>query len=187
VQYLAMFDLANVVLLLGVNYVIAAWHSGRAEGRQPQITPGYIARSLLRSVPLLTYVAAVALNLTGLRLPGPLGVLAESAARANMPVVFLLLGVYLEFGLPRRELAAAGKTLILRYAVGLSLGFAAYLLLPFDEAFRKVLLVALILPVGTIVTPFAAAFGLNRRLAALATNASLILSFLLLWVVAAVL
>jgi hypothetical protein len=42
--------------------------------------------------------------------------------------------------------------------------------------------VALILPVGATVTPFAAAFGLNHRLAALAANASLVLSFVLFWV-----
>ena len=183
VQYLAVFDLANVLLLLGVNYLIAAWYGARAAGRSPEISLGYILGNLARSVPLLAYALAVLMNLTGLRFPGPAALLVETAARANMPVVLLLLGVYLELRVPRAELGAAARALALRYFLGLAAGAALYVLLPFDPVFRKVLLVALILPVGATVTPFAAAFALNHRLAALSANASLIVSFLLLWAV----
>jgi len=183
VQYLAVFDLGNVLLLLGVNYLIAAWYGARAAGRTPEISPGYILGNLARSVPLVAYLAAVVMNLTGFGLPAPAGRFVEIAARANMPVVLLLLGVYLELRLPRRELAAAGRSMALRYALGTAAGLILYFLLPFDEVYRKVLLVALVLPVGATVTPFAAAFGLNHRLAALAANATLVVSFVLLWVV----
>jgi predicted permease len=183
VQYLAVFDLANVVLLLGVNYLVAAWYAARAAGRSPELSAGYILGNLLRSVPLVAYAAAVVMNLVGFRLPALAATLVDVAARGNMPVVLVLLGVYLDFRLPRREIGAAIAVLALRTLVGLSLGLALYFLLPLEPLMRKVLLVALLLPVGATVTPFAAAFGLNHRLAALATNALLVVSFVLFWAV----
>jgi predicted permease len=182
VQYLAVFDLGNVLLLLGVNYLVAAWYGARAAGRSPELSIGYILRNLLSSVPLVTYAVAVVMNLAGLRLPAMAGTFVDTAARANMPVVLVLLGVYLDFRTPSREIGAAAAVLALRTLVGLALGLSLYFLLPLEPLFRKVLLVALILPVGATVTPFAAAFGLNHRLAALAANASLVLSFVLFWV-----
>ena len=184
-QYLAMFDIGNALILLGANYLIASWYGTRAAGGTPTLTLRFVGLNLLRSAPLVSYAVALAMNLSGLRLPEPISSFVGILARANTPVVLLLLGVYLDLRLARNELRHLLGSLALRYGAGAASGTLCYLLLPYSADYRRVLLVALVLPVGATVSAFSATFGLNRTLASAVSNATLLVSFALTWAVAA--
>jgi hypothetical protein len=57
------------------------------------------------------------------------------------------------------------------------------LLLPFDFLFRSILLTGFLLPVATSVIPYSVQFGYDRRLVAAISNISIIISYVLIWVV----
>ena len=181
VQYLAMFDIGNALVLLGANQAIASWYSARASGREPMLSAGFVLRKLGTSVPLITFAIAIAMNLAALRLPSVAAALVDTLSRANMPVVLLLLGVYFDPRLGLREIKNVLASVGLRYAAGIGVGVLLFLLLPFDAEYRTLMLVALVLPVGATVVPFAAAYDLDHRLAGVCSNLTLVVSFALLW------
>jgi hypothetical protein len=183
-QRLAMFDIGNALILLGANYLIASWYGTRASGGTPVLTLRFVGLNLLKSAPLLSYAVAILLNVAGIRLPPIVSSFVGILAKANTPVELLLLGVYLDLRLAPGELRRLLGTLGLRYGAGALTGGLCYLLLPFGADYRKVLLVALLLPVGATVSAFSATFGLNRKLASVATNATLLVSFALMWGIA---
>jgi predicted permease len=186
-QRLAMFDVGNALILLGVNYLIASWYGTRAAGGTPRLTFRFVGLNLAKSAPLVSYAVAIGLNLAGLRLPPIVGSFLGILAKANTPVVLLLLGVYLDLRLARDEVRHLLGTLALRYGAGALTGGLCFLFLPYDADYRKVLLVAVLLPVGATVGAFSASFGLNRKLASIATNVTLLVSFALMWLVASLL
>lgn len=186
-QRLAMFDAGNAIVLLGVNYLIASWYGTRAAGGVPKLTLGFVGANLLKSAPLVSFAVAIVLNLLHLRLPPLAASLVGILAKANTPVVLLLLGVYLDLRLSRSELGHLAAILALRYGAGAVTGLACWFLLPFGAEYRTILLVGLLLPVGTSVSAFAGTFGLDRRLASIITNVTLLVSFGLMWLIATVL
>ncbi len=93
IQHFGMFDVGNAVIVFGVCFFIASYF---AKG-----TSSFYLREafspLLRSIPFLTYMFVVALNLSGFHLPGLFLDTAEIISVANMPLSLLLLGLYLNF------------------------------------------------------------------------------------------
>jgi malate permease and related proteins len=183
-QRLAMFDAGNAIVLLGVNYLIASWYGTRSTGGVPRLTLRFVGLNLLKSVPLGSLAVALALNLLGLRLPPLLGSFVGILAKANTPVVLLLLGLYLDLRPDGGQLKRTAAILALRYGSGAVTGLACWFLLPLAAEYRTTLLVGLLLPVGTSVSAFAATFGLDRKLASIVTNVTLLASFGLLWLIA---
>jgi predicted permease len=185
-HYLAVFDIGNAVILLGLNYVIGAVFSPLNAGKKVRVDPGFILRSMVRSVPLMTYLAAIALNLLGVSFPAVIRGGLEALARANMAFALVLLGLYLEFRPVPGRASKIVPVLALRYGAGLAVGLTLFFLLPFDITFRGLLLIALILPVGTTVIPYSVEFGLDARFAAATLNATLVISFALMWILISV-
>lgn len=87
IQHFGMFDVGNAVIVFGVCFFIAGYF---AKG-----TSSFYLREafspLLRSIPFLTYMFVVALNLSGFHLPGLFLDTAEIISVANMPLSLLLL------------------------------------------------------------------------------------------------
>lgn len=183
-QYIAMFDLANSFMLLGVNYLVGDYYSKRAHGQPAALGARYVVGNLLRSTSLISYLIALVLALTSIRLPSFLDGLLQVPAEANSVLVFLLLGTYLNLRIDGTRTVLLGKLLLLRYGIGLAAGLVLYELLPFQPLVRIITATALILPVGMTVIPFAAKFRLDYRFASIMVNGTMIISFLLMWLYA---
>ena len=70
-----------------------------------------------------------------------------------------------------------------RYSFGLVIGLLLFFLLPFDQLYRGILAIALILPVGLAIIPFTVEFSYNERVSGMIANLTIIISFVLLWIV----
>jgi hypothetical protein len=103
---------------------------------------------------------------------------------ANGGLVYLLLGIYLNFSLDKDKLKSLGKILLLRYSVGISIGFLLYFILPFSKLFNGILLIGLIMPVGMAIIPYSITLGYDKKLAGMSVNISNVVSFLLIWILA---
>ncbi len=185
-QVAALMDTGNVVMIFGLSYMVGDRWSPASESHKRGVLG--TLKLLGKSVPLLAYLTALALNLLSLRLPEFLQSWFTVVGKANQFLVLAVLGLVLNFdwkghasrsGLPR--------LLLLRYLLGLGLGVLVWFFLPGDILMRKVVALCLILPAGFAVVPYSMEFGYNRNAAGAVVNLTLIISFFLMWVMAVLL
>lgn len=183
-QHIALFDFANAFVIFGVCYVIAAIYSPKSqEENNIKIDYGYIGKRLGTSVPLICFILAVILNLNGFRFSGFFAELLNVISRANMALTLLILGIYLNFKFEKSEWGIIVKVLLIRYSFGLLVGLILFFILPFSLLYRTILLVALILPIGMAVVPFAIEFEHNEKLVGIIVNLTIVISFILMWII----
>ncbi|MBZ0302986.1 MAG: hypothetical protein K8J31_24790, partial [Anaerolineae bacterium] len=140
-------------------------------------------RGLLLSPPLLVLPLAVALNYGGVVLPEALSNLLDVAANANIVLVMLLLGIYIEPRLYKIRLVAIG--LVIRMGLGLLLGVLVATGLGFTGLNRLVVIMAAGMPTGMTVLIYAANEDLDAELAANLNSYSLLVGFVLVVVLSA--
>ena len=177
--YLGMFDVGVAFVGFVIAYLIGYYFSPGTTS----LDYGGMARMLLRSVPFMAYIVSLLISVSGLHYPGVVVDLAKSLARANMPLALLLLGIYLNFRLSGGSMANVAKVLGLRYGLGLAVGISLYFSLPFNQLFRDIVLVSLILPPPLMMIAFAVEFSYDYRLVGIILNIANVTSYLLLWII----
>ncbi len=184
-QYIAMFDMGNAVLIFGLSYSYACYYAPGAAA----VNYREIAARLLKFFPLLSYLLALGISISGLQLPVLISGFLAPIAGANSFLALFLLGVYLNFTLSPKHWQYILKLLSLRYVFGLAAGITVYcLLLPyetFNQVFKSIALMGFILPVGMSVVPYAIQFNYDKKLTGAIVNISNIISFFLIWVLLA--
>lgn len=179
IKYFGMFDIGNAIITFGVSYLIGSYYAKE----DVVLNFKHVAGKMGRSIPLMTYVIIFIINLTGLPLPGTVIDITSVISKANMPLSLLLLGIYLNFSFQKSYWKGIGRVLGIRYGVGLFFGLLGFFLLPVDDMFRYTVLIALILPMATSVLPYSVEFKYNQRFVGTAANLSILISFVLLWVI----
>ncbi|MBI4978379.1 MAG: AEC family transporter [Spirochaetes bacterium] len=180
----AMFDLGNAFAVFVTAYLIGAVH---ADGGKRGISPGVIIRALLSSAPFITYIVSIALNLSGIRLPAPVIDFISVPAQANAALVLLTLGLYLDFSFDRSRLKSVLYIIAVRYGFGLAAGLLLFFLLPFPLLARTILLVCVLLPMAMAFLPMSVKLDYDARITGMAANVSMLMSFILIWVLVTVL
>jgi len=175
--HLGMFDMGVAFVTFGVAFGVAS-HFARDGAR---LDLAAVGRQLLASVPFVVYLVTLLVRLAGLRFPPLLVEVSGVLARANMPLSLLILGMYLHFEPRPGQWRQLAQVLGVRYGLGLALGAALFLLLPFDATFRTILLVGLVLPPPLITVAYAVQFGYDVRFVGLLLNVANVTSYLLLW------
>ena len=184
-QFITLIDAGNAFSIFVLCYLLGSIFSPKNQAEDTSINAKYILNRLVRSVPLISYIIALTINFSGIVLPSLLTDLIDILARANSALVLLLIGVFLNFKFERREWLNILKVLILRYGMGLLAGILIFNLLPQDQfsfLFRIIITISLILPVGLAVIPFSVEFDFDQKLITMLVNLSMIISFVLLWI-----
>lgn len=180
IQYFGMFDVGNAFIVFGVIYLVGSHYASDQQNMNWRNS----FRKLSRSIPLLTYIIVSLLAILNIPIPtfilNPAGIISA----ANMPLSFLLLGIYLSFSIDRTSIQQMIKVVLVRYVTGLVVGTLLFFLLPFDEMFKYTVLLGLILPISVSVLPYSVEFDYNRRFVGTVSNITIIISFFLLWVLA---
>jgi predicted permease len=180
-QYIAMFDIGNAFVVLGLSYSLGSIFSPQRTGSGNAIDIKYMLKKLTRSVPLITYIAALLFNILGISFPLLVTNVISSVARANMAMVLLLLGIYLNFRLDKAYSKQLYAIIFIKFSLALLTGIGLFYFLPFDKLYRTIVLIGLVLPVGLTVIPFSDEFGYNTRFAGAIANYSILISFVLMW------
>lgn len=71
----------------------------------------------------------------------------------------------------------------IRYVTGAVIGTLLYLILPFAPLFKTTILIGMILPIGMAVIPYSIQFDYDRRFVGTTTNLTVIISFVLMWLI----
>jgi predicted permease len=177
--YIAMFDIGNAFVIFGLCYVVAVKFSPT----EAQVNAKYIAKKLLTLIPLMSYVIALIINLSGGTFPDFVSGIFDFVGKANGPLVLILLGIYLNFSFERSHWKPLLKVLGIRYGIGLAVGLILFFVLPYALLFRVILLVSFIMPIGMAVVPYSVEFGYDRHLTGAMVNLSIMASFGLIWLI----
>ncbi|MCG8453411.1 MAG: hypothetical protein MI717_09555 [Spirochaetales bacterium] len=176
----AFIDLGNAFAVFGLAY----WLAGKTSPKVPEgqtFGPKATMKMLLSSLPFLSYLLAIGMNLTGLKAQGfPLQVLTIFA-HMNKGASLLVLGLLLQFNVPKKILKTVLPALTLRYALGFTLALGVLFLTPFPLLDRMTLAGTLIMPVGLSIIPFAVRWGHERDTAAAMLYLGIPCSFILFW------
>ncbi|MBD3255638.1 MAG: AEC family transporter [Candidatus Lokiarchaeota archaeon] len=181
-EYIAMFDIGNSFVIFGLCYFVGSYFSPAQNDSSKKGNYSYIFKQMAKSIPLNALYIALIINLSGINLPIFVYDLLEIISRANMALVLLLLGIYLNFNFERSQWKYISIALTTRYSLGLVTGIILYYILPFDKFFRNILLISLILPIGMAIIPFSVEFEYDQKLSGSLVNLSIVISFGLMWV-----
>ena len=184
-QYITLFDIGNAFTLFISCYIISVLYSPKNQEESVKIDYKFMLKRVVRSGPILSYLVAIIINISGLAIPGFFAELIDILARANTLLAWLLLGVFLTFKFERKEWISIVKVLAVRYGVGLLVGLCLYFFLPkgiFDPLFRIIVCLALILPMGLSVIIFSVENGHDQKFATMIANLTILISFGLVWV-----
>jgi predicted permease len=145
-----------------------------------------IALKVLKLPPLQAMILGLSCNLVALSIPAiPLDVI-ETISKGNKPMVLLLMGIYFSIRLPKKSFQKVFQVLSLRYVLGMSVGLTLYYLLPFNDSYRNMLMICLILPAGMTLITYSDEFDFDTGIAAALVNFSMLISFTLMWILVGV-
>jgi predicted permease len=173
--YALMFDLGNTMVVFGLVYSIGSYFSQAGEAHLK-----FVLKKVVRLPPLQALSIGLIINVLKIPIPTIATDALEIIAKANKPIVLILMGIYLNFVFEKKQFLDVSKVLIIRYAAGLTaVGLLYTFMSPCIE--RSVLIVLAVVPVGLTILPFADEFNYDTRIAGLLVNLSMICSFVLMW------
>ncbi len=174
VMTISLFDVGNGMTCLGGSYSVAEMIREKRKGFS--FRP--ILLTMVKSVPLVTYLVMFLLAVLHIRLPGPVLNLAEIIGGANAFLAMLMLGIGARIDAERiREVM---RILGPRYAIGLVLGVLSFFLLPVPEAYRRAMLIPFLGPVVSAAPAFTARMKGDYELASAVNSFSIVVSTVLI-------
>lgn len=147
----SIFDTGNAVMCLGGAFSIACMvkdGSGFSVKR--------ILKALGTSVPFVTYILMLTMNLVKLEVPSFVLSIAGIGSNANAFMAMLMIGVGFKLEGKRSQYAVLAKMLLIRYGFALVFALLLYYGLPFALEVRQALVILAFAPVGSAVPGFTA-------------------------------
>ena len=177
----SIFDTGNAVMCLGGAFSMACMvkdGSGFSVKR--------ILAALCRSVPFVTYITMLLLNLLKLELPSFVLSVAGIGSNANAFMAMLMIGVGFKLEGKREQISTLAKLLLVRYGFATVFALCFYFLLPFALEVRQALVILAFSPIGSAVPGFTGEMkgdvGLSSAMNSLSMVISIVIIVLLLFV-----
>ncbi len=177
----SLFDTGNAFICLGGAFGVASMvkdGTGFSFKR--------ILKALSKSVPFLTYILMVVMNLAHISVPGPIIDFAQIIANGNAFLAMFMIGVGFKLGGDKSQTGRILKLLALRYGVAIVLALIYYYVLPFSLEIRQALVILAFSPIGSAVPPFTAELkgdvGLSSAINSIAIVISIVIIVALLGV-----
>lgn len=171
----SIFDLGNAIICFGGSFSIAraAKEGGKADFRR-------ILKSAMTSIPFLTHLFMVILNLNSLTLPGPVLTLAEILGGGNACLAMLMIGVGMNISFEKSKLGIMVKVLTARFGIAAILALCYYCLLPFSLEIRQTLVILAFAPIGSTVPIFTAELGEDVGLSSTINSIAIVISIVII-------
>lgn len=167
----SLFDSGNAFICLGGAFGAAA---SVKDGKGFDFKR--IIKALSGSVPFVTYLIMVVMNLVCIPIPGMVVECAGIIGGANSFMAMFMIGVGFKLAGDRRQMGAMVRVLGLRYGVGAVLAAIFYFLLPFGLEVRHTLVILAFSPIGSAVPPFTGELGGDVGLSSAINSISIFIS-----------
>ena len=171
----SLFDVGNSFVCLGGAFGVA-----RAIKEGGKVDLKRVLKAPLSSIPFLTHLVMVFLNLNGWNLPSPVVSLAEIIGNANAFLAMLMIGVGFKLSGEKSQIGSIVKILSVRYSLAAVLALAFYFLLPFDLEVRQTLAILAFAPIGSAVPVFTAELKGDVGLSSAINSISIIISIVII-------
>lgn len=171
----SIFDLGNALICFGGSFSIAqaVKEGGRADFRR-------ILKTASSSLPFLTHVVMVILNLNSLVPPQPVLTLAEIMGGGNACLAMLMIGSGMNISIDTKKLGTIIKVLVTRFGIAILLALAYYHLLPFSLEIRQTLVILAFSPIGSTVPIFTAELGEDVGLSSTINSIAIVISIVII-------
>ncbi len=174
VMAVSLFDVGNAVICLGGAYGVA----DMIGNNQSRFSPKPVLRSLVHSVPLVTYIVMCLFSAFRFSLPGPVVDLAGIIGNANPFLAMLMLGVGFQFSTNR--IPEVLRILIPRYIISIAFAALYWLFLPVPSLYREALIIPFLGPVSSAVPAYTARMKGDYELSSAINSFSILISILLI-------
>jgi len=174
-----IFDMGNAVITLGGAFGVAfAVKSGT------RFSFTRILKALSHSVPFITYIVMLLLNLLHISLPKPITEFAGIVGSANPFLAMFMIGVGFKLGGQKGQYGKILRLLALRYGMAVVIALIFWFVLPFELEIRQALVILAFSPIGAAVPPFTAELkgdvGLSSAINSMAIVCSIVINVILL-------
>lgn len=176
VMAVSLFDVGNSFICLGGAYGVASMV--KEVGGGFSIRP--ILKAMSKSVALMTYILMTILSALRISLPGPIIEFAGIVGNANAFMAMLMIGVGFELSADPAQLGAVARTLLPRYALGISLAVVSFLFFPFPLEYRQALAIVFLAPIASAAPAFTADLGGDYGLASAVNSIAILASICLI-------
>ena len=171
----SIFDVGNAFVCLGGSYGVA-----RAVKEGGSLDVWKMLKAPLTSIPFMTHVSTVLLNLVGLDIPGPIATFAGIGGSANAFLAMLMLGVGFRLSGDRSKLGIMAKILGIRFGTAAVLALAWYYLLPFALDVRQTLVILMFAPIGSAIPVYTKELGEDEGLSSAINSVSIVISIVII-------
>ena len=171
----SIFDMGNALICLGGAYGVAA---SVKEGKGFDIKR--ILKNLVTSVPCMTIIIMVILNLFSLTPPKPIVAFAQIVGNANAFLAMFTIGVGFKLSGDRSQFADMAKILGIRYGVAAVLALIYYFVLPFELEVRQALVILAFAPIGSAIPVFTAELKGDVGLSAAINSVAIVISIVII-------
>ena len=182
IKYYGMIDIGNAFSIFIICYLVAGFYADDGSGFEIKA----VALQISRSIPLIAYVLTLVLCLLKISYPRPVLDLASIFSDASQSLSLLTLGIFLTFKFEKEYVNKMCKVLIVKYAVGLGLGIAFFLILPFNDMFNRSIMISLTLPSSLSILPFSVEHRYDTKFVGSIATMTIVISIILMWIMAIV-
>lgn len=169
-----IFDMGNAVICLGGAFGVASTVKSGAG-----FSVKRILSALGRSVPFLTYVVMILLNLTHITLPKPVTECVGIIGSANPFLAMFVIGVGFKVAGEKGQELLIFRLLALRYGVAVLVALIFWFVLPFPVQVRQALVILAFSPIGSAVPPFTAELGGDVGLSSAVNSIAIVISIVI--------
>lgn len=166
-----IFDMGNAVICLGGAFGIASTVKSGA-----RFSVKRIFTALCRSVPFLTYILMLLLNLLNVSLPGTVTECVGIIGSANPFLAMFVIGVGFKLGGKTGQAGKILRLLALRYGAAVVIALVFWFVLPFSLEVRQALVILAFSPIGSAVPPFTAELKGDVGLSSAVNSVSILIS-----------
>jgi len=140
----SLFDTGNAFISLGGSYSIGSMIKDGAK-----FSFRRIGKSLVRSMPFMTYIVMLILALLHLTPPKPVMEFASIIGGANAFLAMLMIGVGFHLEMDREHLGRIAKILSVRYGFAVLVALFCWFVLPFQLEIRQALVLLVFSPTAS--------------------------------------
>lgn len=177
-----IFDMGNAVICLGGAFGVASTVKSGT-----RFSVKRILSALMRSVPFITYVVMLLLNLANITLPKMVTECVGIIGSANPFLAMFVIGVGFRVGGEPGQRGKILRLLALRYGIAVPIALLFWFVLPFPVAVRQALVILAFSPIGSAVPAFTAELkgdvGLSSAVNSVAILISVVINVILLNVI----
>lgn len=171
----SLFDTGNAFVCLGGSLGVASMVK---DGTGFSISR--IVKALSKSVPFITYIVMVLMNLLRIPVPGPVLNVAQIIGNANAFMAMFMIGVGFQIQGDKTQMGTMIRILSVRYSVAAILALLFYFGLPFSLEIRQTLVILAFSPIGSAVPPFTKEIGGDVGLSSAINSMAIIISIVII-------